>query len=373
MSSRTIQTTDNSKVKQNEDGVTVLLEESITFDNLKDEVTFGLLPAGTVIALMPHMVDAWQPGASGIVKDGLMLCDGAAIPAGNTLIGTTPDINGSSYLKGATSSTIVPSLANLRSFNVPEIAVHSHPITIANQLVPHNHPSTLNTITISHNHTATFSTADAPHTHPAHNTLSTNTPHGHATNNSPANAPHFHPGTMYSVPSNHNHPDSLTGTGYGVHRHGHRVTSNEGPGPGVRVDFNNQVAPPMSRYSQGEAIPNTEPHNHPNLSSDYATALHTHPISAGATNAPHSHTFSSVSGNMPHRHPITTGANNVPHSHPQTVGTSDSTFDHTHPYSLTTDTVPHSHPGTISGNTGSGDTFNFEPKYMNAIYVIRVR
>jgi hypothetical protein len=64
------------------------------------------------------------------------------------------------------------------------------------------------------------------------------------------------------------------------------------------------------------------------------------------------------SANAPHTHPVTVDLGTAPHNHTVTVFPGGS---------------PHTHPGSIIGNTGSGDAFNIEPRYMNVVYIVRVK
>ena len=72
--------------------------------SIDSEYENGLIPIGTVFAITTHLTGSWTLPASGAVKRGLMLCDGSAIPAGQTLSGTTPDLSDDRFLMGATTS-----------------------------------------------------------------------------------------------------------------------------------------------------------------------------------------------------------------------------------------------------------------------------
>lgn len=64
----------------------------------------GTIPIGTVFAITTHLTGSWTLPASGAVKRGLMLCDGAAIPGGQTLSGNTPDLSDNRFIMGSTTS-----------------------------------------------------------------------------------------------------------------------------------------------------------------------------------------------------------------------------------------------------------------------------
>jgi hypothetical protein len=61
----------------------------------------GWMPVGTVIPVMGSITGAIAIPASGTVVDGMMYCDGTAIPGGQTLSGNTPAINGDVFLQGS--------------------------------------------------------------------------------------------------------------------------------------------------------------------------------------------------------------------------------------------------------------------------------
>ena len=372
MSGRIVRVSDSGVIRQNEDGLQVILDESIELGMLKDEVAFGLLPVGTVMALMPYMAGSFQPDASGIVKDGYQICDGAAIPSGNTLIGTTPDINNSSYLRGSASSSGIPVSSNTRSLNAPEIALHGHPVTIAADATPHNHTVTIGTVDTPHAHSNTITTADAPHAHPASDTDTANIPHIHpATESGATNAPHTHPGAT-GTGGPHTHPISASAPGSNSHNHGIYVTWTP-PGPAIRRDYNGTLSGSASyrnmSFSQPSGVTN---HAHPDPISAASNAPHKHPASTGATNVPHTHPISTWAvANAPHGHPTTTGPTTFSHQHPLTISTQLTLHSHTTTANPTA--TPHNHPGTITGNTGLGDALSFEPNYFTAVYIIRVR
>lgn len=79
--------------------------------SLSVRAVLGIVPVGGIIAIAndhPSVTGgAWTPPLPGAVKDGFMLCTGAAIPAGNTLTGSTPTLDDSSFLMGASSSGVI--------------------------------------------------------------------------------------------------------------------------------------------------------------------------------------------------------------------------------------------------------------------------
>lgn len=66
----------------------------------------GLVPVGGVIYSFPHLSGAYQPPASGQVKDGWMRPDGSVVPAGYALEGVTlPDFSAKRFLAGSTAAS----------------------------------------------------------------------------------------------------------------------------------------------------------------------------------------------------------------------------------------------------------------------------
>jgi hypothetical protein len=373
-STRTTQLSQNSVLNQAEDGVIILLEESVGIDNLKDEVIRGLLPIGSVIALMPHMAGSFQPGASGAINDGLMLCDGAAIPAGNYLQGNTPNINNSVYLKGSSGSSSTIFSSNDRTINTPELASHSHPITIAVGNAPHTHPNAINVTNVPHSHPITITSKVTSHRHIG-SIAGANMPHTHPqTFTSNAGMIHTHPIAITTADAPHTHPDVVNNTFFGpFHSHLQSFVIEDPAqtaGP-ARQDFN--LATTRRQTYNGGPPTYLVAHNHTHPgggTNNNNTGTHSHTTTTGTANVPHTHPITMDAANIPHSHTINTGTHNMPHTHPSSVASNN--ISHTHPYSVNAANMPHDHPGTISGNTGSGNTVNFEPKYINTVYVIRV-
>jgi hypothetical protein len=68
-------------LRQREESRDVFLApKSVSLDLLEDDIQWGLLPIGGIIAIMPGIVGSFIPGGSGQVSNGLIVCDGAAIP-----------------------------------------------------------------------------------------------------------------------------------------------------------------------------------------------------------------------------------------------------------------------------------------------------
>jgi len=71
---------------------------------LSDVTGPGTVPLGGMIAIMKSIPSAWQPGTTGVEKDGFQLADGVAFNAGCTLTGSTPNMT-NNFLKGNTASS----------------------------------------------------------------------------------------------------------------------------------------------------------------------------------------------------------------------------------------------------------------------------
>jgi hypothetical protein len=81
-----------------------------------DKVTFGpgTVPLGGMVAVVPNLdtANAWQPPASGVIKDGFMRADGATVPSGQgsplqgkVLPNMTPSVGNDRYLKASRATS----------------------------------------------------------------------------------------------------------------------------------------------------------------------------------------------------------------------------------------------------------------------------
>jgi hypothetical protein len=121
----------------------------------------GLIPVGTVIGFFSHISGAYAIPASGVVLDGFMRCDGAAIPMGNTLVGSVPNLSDNRFVMGATSSGATGGNASnqvaLATGNLPS---HSH-------VMDHGHGNSfsINQTNLDHTHSGSTGTESANHDH----------------------------------------------------------------------------------------------------------------------------------------------------------------------------------------------------------------
>lgn len=94
----------------------------------------GIVPLGAIIPMTTGLTGAMAVPASGVVSNGWIRCDGAAIPGGNTVSGTTPNLTGSIYLRGASTygGTGGNNTTTLSTTNLPS---HTHANTLTNATV----------------------------------------------------------------------------------------------------------------------------------------------------------------------------------------------------------------------------------------------
>ena len=84
-----------------------------------------LMPAGSIIAVMPNLAGADVAPASGAVIEGWMLCDGTAIPGGQTLSGTLPKLDDDRFIQGSLTSGLTGGV-NSRSLTQVQMPNHTH-------------------------------------------------------------------------------------------------------------------------------------------------------------------------------------------------------------------------------------------------------
>lgn len=94
----------------------------------------GIIPLGAIIPMTSGFTNAMAIPSSGTVSNGFIRCDGAAIPGGNTVQGTTPNLTGSIYLRGASTygGTGGNNTTTLAEANLP---AHTHVNTLTNNTV----------------------------------------------------------------------------------------------------------------------------------------------------------------------------------------------------------------------------------------------
>jgi len=202
----------------------------------------GAVPVGGIIAI--HEVRFGL--TSGVVlSGGFMLCDGAAIPPGQTLSGNTPDITGTKFLRGNTTSG-AGSANNSRTLSLGQLPSHTHTHTGTDSSnLSHNHNASNNNANLGgHVHAGPIGAQNAPHSHtqrwtsgstivqgrrsdltgnypntgPAEqnrNSGASNMPHRHSIGNSGINTPHNHAASIGTENTPHTHSFSGGDTGGG--------------------------------------------------------------------------------------------------------------------------------------------------------------
>lgn len=94
------------------------------------------VPLGSVIGVATNMPGAFD-SADGVVTDGFIFCNGDPIPAGNAVLGTTPNMTDDRFLMGSTTSSGSPLGTNTHrhsvtsNVSVGDHADHTHTISHA--------------------------------------------------------------------------------------------------------------------------------------------------------------------------------------------------------------------------------------------------
>jgi len=391
----------------------------------------GAVPLGGMVVVMPHVdAAAWQPPASGSIKDGFMRADGTVItsthvsqgckfsagatlpsmmakyPRGNTTSGATGGANtvtiASTNLPVHTHGFGTIAAANESSHthgvgtyaNAAE-AAHTHGVgTYANAAeAAHTHGvgTYANTAEAAHTHgVGTYAnTAEAAHTHssalPAHrhfiqsrSTVNNSVGHTHSGTTDPQNANHTHGYTRNT--------GGAIGLGGGTYAgysevgastggisadHGHNYTTG-----GISANHTHGYGGGWSNESSSVvAAPNGDGYG--NTSEDgvgYWAVSGTRATSAGSS---HNHTFSgSSAAGASHNH-VFSGSSAAGASHNHVIsGSSAAGASHNHTISGSS-AAGASHTHTISGSTDNGGftntALNNEPAYIEVIWVIRVK
>lgn len=174
--SRTTQVTNGLVLRQTDGGPSefALPELSVQPKHLSNSVKYGLMPLGAVIPVMTHIAGAISAPGSGVVQDGLMICDGSAIPAGQSLSGTIPDLTGIRFIAGSTTSGVTGgntgNNVTLITANLPShshgMAAHTHSMTHTHA-IDHTHASSAVSGTVGGSDgTHTHGITDPGHAHP---------------------------------------------------------------------------------------------------------------------------------------------------------------------------------------------------------------
>jgi len=90
----------------------------------------GIVPLGAIIGMTTGLTGAMSVPATGVVSNGWMRADGAAIPGGNTVSGTTPNLSNSVYLRGSSTYGGTGG-SNTTTLTTTELPAHTHTNTFA--------------------------------------------------------------------------------------------------------------------------------------------------------------------------------------------------------------------------------------------------
>ena len=124
----------------------------------------GQVPLGGMIAVMPTMhANAWQPPATGAIKDGFMRADGATVSAQNVTdgsqfpAGTVLPNMVSAFPRGATTSAVAATGSDTRDISHTHAMAHNHDTSIAHThgygfAHTHGTDSQLSTLNLAHQH-----------------------------------------------------------------------------------------------------------------------------------------------------------------------------------------------------------------------------
>ena len=146
-------------------------------------VGIGSVPVG---AIMPILRDSpitgggyAIPSTGTVDASGWMLCDGAAIPASQTLTGVTPNLSNGVYLRGFTTSGGALGGSNSFTIGSANLPTHTHGAgTLINACVAdHAHSGaslsgTLTAANFAHSHSDSIAYAAASHSHCIRSTAS---------------------------------------------------------------------------------------------------------------------------------------------------------------------------------------------------------
>lgn len=86
---------------QHQNGWQNLVHQWILY--LEEVTDNSVVPLGGIIGVSSDLTGAFD-SATGVVTDGFILCDGAAIPGGNAVSGTTPNLTDSRFLMGSSTA-----------------------------------------------------------------------------------------------------------------------------------------------------------------------------------------------------------------------------------------------------------------------------
>ena len=112
------------------DNAQAISDNATDISDLSALVGIGV-PLGGIIGVASHLTGTFT-ASSGAVVGGFILCDGASIPGGNAVSGTTPNLTDGRFLRGSTVAGVTggSNTANL---------AHSHTVNSHSHTMSHTH------------------------------------------------------------------------------------------------------------------------------------------------------------------------------------------------------------------------------------------
>ena len=107
------------------------------------------LPLGAIVPLASHIAGSFQPPASGVVVEGFMVCDGAAIPGGVALSGFTPNLSDERFIMGSAAAGSTGGVNTMNLQHSHTVNAHSHTVNSHSHSGP-NHSHSIG----SHSHSS---------------------------------------------------------------------------------------------------------------------------------------------------------------------------------------------------------------------------
>jgi len=134
--------------------ITGIVTGGATYNNITLSGTSagtGIAPLGAVVPVASNLSGSFSIPVSGTVSSGWQLCNGVAIPGGNTLSGNTPNLTDNRFLMGSSSAGTASGtnlITPVGSIGGSQSIQHHH--TFAHT---HTTDSQLGTISLNHGHT----------------------------------------------------------------------------------------------------------------------------------------------------------------------------------------------------------------------------
>ena len=127
---------------------------------------FGLVPIGSLVPVMKNIPGSWQPPATGVIKDGFQLADGAVVnDTGSPLNGSNTPNMIEKFLRGGTVSGLAQGESDnkIKSSHIPQ---HNHSIGNHTHSINHNHAAVASgSGGVAHTHGAGSFKTNGDHTH----------------------------------------------------------------------------------------------------------------------------------------------------------------------------------------------------------------